>query len=109
MQLTECVRMSDRYSPGLRVWNMQIQRVGMNAQLQYFRNTLSQMQEQIGVAQTSTLLATALCTIVIGSNDFINNYLLTDTNTKNEYDTRQYNILLLNTLNQQLTVKLSPN
>jgi phospholipase/lecithinase/hemolysin len=80
-----------------------IQRLGMNAQITNFQNTLSQLQAQIGSAATADLLGKALCTIVFGSNDFINNYLLSTTTTKYQYDVRSYNIYLLNTLDQQLT------
>lgn len=106
--------MTDTHEDSSDGTSKQVQRVGMNGQIQSFGSTVAQLQAQIGFEQTNTLLATALCTIVVGSNDFINNYLLTDTTTKFQYNIRQYNELLLNTFNQQLTVrkintKLLPN
>jgi phospholipase/lecithinase/hemolysin len=80
-----------------------VERIGLNLQIEFFKNTLAQLQSQLGITEANTLLATGVCTIVIGSNDFINNYLLADTVTKYQYTPHNYNILLLTSLSGQLT------
>ncbi|GJS16756.1 GDSL esterase/lipase-like protein [Tanacetum coccineum] len=51
-------------------------RINMDAQLDNFANTRQDIITQIGLPATQDLLSGALFTVVIGSNDFLNNYLL---------------------------------
>ncbi|PWA58803.1 GDSL esterase/lipase [Artemisia annua] len=50
-------------------------RINMDAQLDNFANTRQDIISQIGLPATQDLLSGALFTTVIGSNDFLNNYL----------------------------------
>ena len=47
----------------------------MDAQIDNFANTRQDIIASIGAPSTLSLLKTSLFTVVIGSNDFINNYL----------------------------------
>ncbi|BBN16378.1 hypothetical protein MPTK1_7g05750 [Marchantia polymorpha subsp. ruderalis] len=80
-----------------------IERIGMNQQVTFFKNTVSQLNAQLGPAGATDLLSKSLFTIVLGSNDFINNYLLSASRIRFQYTPRQYNVLLLDTLSAQLT------
>ncbi|XP_017218967.1 GDSL esterase/lipase At4g16230 isoform X1 [Daucus carota subsp. sativus] len=51
-------------------------RINFDAQIDYFANTRQDIISQIGAPAAARLLETALFSITIGSNDFLNNYLV---------------------------------
>nr|DAD38306.1 TPA_asm: hypothetical protein HUJ06_008947 [Nelumbo nucifera] len=51
-------------------------RIDMDAQLDNFENTRQEIISDIGVAAAMKLLSESLFSVAMGSNDFINNYLL---------------------------------
>ncbi|XP_074382332.1 GDSL esterase/lipase At4g16230-like [Apium graveolens] len=51
-------------------------RINLDAQIDYFANTRQDIIAQIGFPAAMQLLQTALFSVTMGSNDFINNYLV---------------------------------
>lgn len=81
----------------------------MNKQISNFQlTTVPQLEALLGKNATATLLASSLAAIVIGSNDYINNYLLPDSDTPNQYTPAQFNILLQGSFTRQLMVRNDP-
>lgn len=79
-------------------------RLSFNRQLSYFQNTVADLRGMLGVPGATKLLSEAMYFIVFGSNDFINNYLLHDSDTSHHYTPQQYQDLLVSSFQQQLTV-----
>lgn len=82
----------------------QIERLTMDEQITYLRHTLAELTEQLGKADAGVLVSKSLVFIEIGSNDFINNYLLSTTNTSKVYTPSQFTSILIERLSSQLTV-----
>ncbi|CAM6060690.1 unnamed protein product [Sphagnum tenellum] len=80
-----------------------IGRIPMNQQLQWAANTKSQIVQLVGEAQTEAIFANALFSVTMGSNDYINNYLIKGSSTSSSYNPQQYQDLLISTFSQQLT------
>ncbi|XP_002994082.2 GDSL esterase/lipase At1g71250 [Selaginella moellendorffii] len=80
-----------------------IERISMSQQLHYFQQTLSGLVQQLGSSGCQQLLSDSLFAIVIGNNDYINNYLLPDSATRFRYSERQFQDLLLAAYAQHLT------
>ncbi|KAJ0977642.1 hypothetical protein J5N97_013116 [Dioscorea zingiberensis] len=53
-----------------------VNRLGMSVQVDYFNTTRQQLDQLLGKAQAKEFLGKAIFSISIGSNDFLNNYLL---------------------------------
>lgn len=75
----------------------------MNQQLQWAANTKSQIVQLVGEAQAEAIFANGLFSVTMGSNDYINNYLLKGSSTSSSYNPQQYQDLLISTFSQQLT------
>lgn len=56
--------------------NLQGGRINLDAQIDWFANTRQDIIAQIGFPAAMQLLGTALFSVTMGSNDFINNYLV---------------------------------
>lgn len=76
----------------------------MNKQLEYLTNTKSQFVELVGDMKTEDIFNKALFYVTIGSNDYINNYLLTGSATSQQYTPQQYQDVLIAAFKSQLTV-----
>lgn len=84
---------------------VQIDRLSMNEQISLFQQTVNQLNAMLGPSAATDLLRNSLFTSVMGSNDYVNNYLLTSNNsTRNQYTPSQYVQLLVSTYRTQLTV-----
>jgi len=59
----------------------------------------------VGESKTAEIFAKALWYVTIGSNDYINNYLLKGSATGKQYTPQQYENLLISTFEQQLRVR----
>ncbi|KAL2652744.1 hypothetical protein R1flu_020872 [Riccia fluitans] len=81
-----------------------IARLSMNKQIQYFQNTQQQFIQQLGPAAAKQVFSDAIYFFVIGSNDYINNYLQPISRTARQYTPKQYETLLVNEYSRQLTV-----
>ncbi|CAM6106093.1 unnamed protein product [Calypogeia fissa] len=77
-------------------------RICMNQQISNFHDTtLPQLEAQLGTDMTSTLLASSLVAIIMGSNNYINNYLIVES-VQTQYTPTQFNVLLINSFRRQL-------
>ncbi|XP_024534466.1 GDSL esterase/lipase At1g71691 [Selaginella moellendorffii] len=66
-------------------------------QLQHFNVTLDAIRKQLGVANATKHVSDSMFAIVIGSNDYINNYYINST-TRSRYTTREYREVLISSL-----------
>jgi hypothetical protein len=83
---------------------VQIGRIPLNKQLEYLTNTKSQFVQLVGETKTEDIFNKALFYVTIGSNDYINNYLLTGLATSRQYTPRQYQDVLIAAFESQLRV-----
>lgn len=86
---------------------IQVGRIPFNQQISNFESTLNQLRSNNGDADVGEALAKSIFFVGMGSNDYLNNYLMPNYNTKNQYNAQQYATLLTQQYNQQLTVRLS--
>jgi hypothetical protein len=78
----------------------------MNQQIVNFEINLVELYFLKGVVATKQLIQDSLYAVVIGGNDYINNYLQSVFSpTKNVYTPEAFQQLLLTTLSGQLTVR----
>ncbi|CAN4098013.1 unnamed protein product [Withania somnifera] len=78
-------------------------RIPFNQQITNFESTLNEIRNNIGAADVAEALAKSIFFVGMGSNDYLNNYLMPNYNTKNQYNAQQYADLLAQQYNQQLT------
>lgn len=83
----------------------QVGRIPFDEQLRNFENTLNQLTGNLGADNMATQLSRCIFFVGMGSNDYLNNYLMPNYNTKNQYNGQQYADLLVQTYNHQLTVR----
>lgn len=59
------------------LWIIQVNRIGMDLQVDYFNITRKQLDDLLGKAKAKEFLKKkAIFSITVGSNDFLNNYLM---------------------------------
>ncbi|QCD95366.1 zeta-carotene desaturase [Vigna unguiculata] len=78
-------------------------RIPFDQQLRNFENTLNQITGNLGADYMATALAQCIFFVGMGSNDYLNNYLMPNYPTRNQYNGQQYADLLVQTYRQQLT------
>ncbi|KAI4332355.1 hypothetical protein L6164_017272 [Bauhinia variegata] len=78
-------------------------RIPFDEQIRNFENTLNQITDNLGAADVASALAKCLFFVGMGSNDYLNNYLMPNYPTRNQYNAQQYADLLTQTYSQQLT------
>jgi hypothetical protein len=86
---------------------VQIGRIPFNLQIEYFQNTQAQFQQLLGAIAAAQVFPKAIYSVTLGSNDYINNYLLTDSATSITYTPQQFQDLLIATYSTQLTVRFN--
>ena len=87
---------------------MQVGRSPFNQQIKNFEATLQQISGKLGGGAAGKLapsLARSIFYVGMGSNDYLNNYLMPNYNTRNEYNGDQYSTLLVQQYTKQLTVR----
>ncbi|GFP81260.1 GDSL esterase/lipase at1g71691 [Phtheirospermum japonicum] len=72
-------------------------------QINNFENTLEQMTDSLGVPDLGQALARSIFFIAIGSNDYLNNYLMPNYATRNQYNAQQFADLLIQQYTSQIT------
>ena len=89
--------------------NVQGGRINLDAQIDYFANTRQDIISQIGFPAAMQLLETALFSVTMGSNDFINNYLVPVLSSVKQrlVSPEMFVASLIPRYRAQLTVKLS--
>ncbi|WJX30386.1 hypothetical protein P8452_18932 [Trifolium repens] len=78
-------------------------RIPFDEQLRNFENTLNEITGNLGADYMATELSRCIFFVGMGSNDYLNNYLMPNYNTRNQYNGQQYADLLVQTYNNQLT------
>ncbi|EPS67957.1 hypothetical protein M569_06816 [Genlisea aurea] len=78
-------------------------RIPFNQQIKNFENSLDQLATLTGNADLSQGLSKSIFFVGMGSNDYLNNYLMPNYDTKNQYNPQQYADLLVHQYTQQLT------
>lgn len=83
----------------------QMGRIPFDQQIQNFETTLDQVASNSGGAVTiADSVARSLFFIGMGSNDYLNNYLMPNFPTRNQYNAQQFGDLLVQQYTNQLTV-----
>ncbi|KAL6961926.1 hypothetical protein U1Q18_036886 [Sarracenia purpurea var. burkii] len=80
-----------------------VERIPFNQQIKNFQTTLDQLSNNLGAVELAQSLARCIFFVGMGSNDYLNNYLMPNYPTKNEYNGQQYADLLIQEYSQQLT------
>lgn len=86
---------------------MQVSRIPFDQQIKNFEDTLEQIKTNFGIQDVSEALAKSIFFVGMGSNDYLNNYLMPNYDTKDHYNPQQFADLLVNKYTQQLTVRLN--
>ncbi|KAG0566090.1 hypothetical protein M758_7G036300 [Ceratodon purpureus] len=76
--------------------------LSMNKQLDYLTNTRAEFVEQLGEAKTAEIFSKSLFYITMGSNEYLNNYLVVGSKTKKQYTPEQFVVLIISEFNKQL-------
>lgn len=79
-------------------------RIPFNQQIKNFENSLDQLSDALGAHDISQALARCIFFVGMGSNDYLNNYLMPNYPTRNQYDGNQYADLLVQEYTTQLSV-----
>lgn len=88
--------------------NLQIERLSFNDQIALFQQSVVQLVVMLGRPAANDLLHNSLFAVVMGGNDYGNNYLLTGNNsTRTMYTPSQFVQLLMSTYRTQLTVQIT--
>ncbi|KAL8059970.1 hypothetical protein ABFX02_03G122200 [Erythranthe guttata] len=80
-----------------------VSRIPFNQQIKNFENTLDQITDSLGAPDVAQALSKCIFFVGMGSNDYLNNYLMPNYDTKNQYNPQQYADLLVQQYSQQLT------
>ncbi|KAL0456327.1 UNVERIFIED_CONTAM: GDSL esterase/lipase [Sesamum latifolium] len=80
-----------------------VSRIPFGQQIRNFENTLDQITDDLGAPDVAQALAKCIFFVGMGSNDYLNNYLMPNYNTRNQYNAQQYADLLVQQYSQQLT------
>ncbi|KAL5776268.1 hypothetical protein ACOSP7_009194 [Xanthoceras sorbifolium] len=78
-------------------------RIPFAQQIKNFQNTLDQVTENLGADDVSKAIARCLFFVGMGSNDYLNNYLMPNYATRNQYNGQQFAQLLVQEYQLQLT------
>ncbi|KAF8404301.1 hypothetical protein HHK36_009184 [Tetracentron sinense] len=78
-------------------------RIPFNQQIRNFENTLDQITDNLGANDVAQSIARCIFFVGMGSNDYLNNYLMPNYPTKNQYNAQQFSTLLIQQYSRQLT------
>lgn len=79
-----------------------IERVAFDKQIECFETTKKRITKFVGLEAANKLLADSVYFVLIGSNDYINNYLLPVPSAVQQYDPHEFVNLLITSLQRQL-------
>ncbi|XAR57562.1 Triacylglycerol lipase [Bertholletia excelsa] len=80
-----------------------VDRIPFNQQIKNFENTLDQITDNLGAVDVAQSLARCIFFVGMGSNDYLNNYLMPNYPTRNQYNGPQYANVLIEQYSVQLT------
>nr|GEZ27662.1 GDSL esterase/lipase At1g71691-like [Tanacetum cinerariifolium] len=78
-------------------------RIPFNEQIQHFEDSLDQITGNLGAADVVKVLSQSLFFVGMGSNDYLNNYLMPNYQTRNQYNGQQFADLLSKEYTNKLT------
>ncbi|KAK3230027.1 hypothetical protein Dsin_001908 [Dipteronia sinensis] len=78
-------------------------RIPFAQQIRNFKSTLDQVTDNLGADDVSKAIARCIFFVGMGSNDYLNNYLMPNYATRNQYNGPQFATLLVQEYQQQLT------
>ncbi|WOG97076.1 hypothetical protein DCAR_0416415 [Daucus carota subsp. sativus] len=78
-------------------------RIPFNRQLENFEHSLTQIRARVGAENLAQQLSRCIFFVGMGSNDYLNNYLMPNYPTKNQYNGPQFADLLVQQYTAQLT------
>ncbi|KAG2710137.1 hypothetical protein I3760_04G011200 [Carya illinoinensis] len=78
-------------------------RIPFDAQIGNFQSTLDQITDRLGADDAARAIGRCIFFVGMGSNDYLNNYLMPNFPTRNQYDAQQYADFLAAQYTQQLT------
>ncbi|XP_024519903.1 GDSL esterase/lipase At4g16230 [Selaginella moellendorffii] len=78
------------------------QRIPMQTQLAYLKDVKSELSEKFGQEQTNEIFSKSIFYVSVGSNDFINNYLVPGSSYLRDYNRKSFIDLLISGLDEQL-------
>lgn len=84
---------------------LKVGRIPFNEQIRNFQNTLDQITGNLGVDDVASAIARCIFFVGMGSNDYLNNYLMPNYDTRNQYNGQQFADLLVQQYTRQLTVR----
>ena len=79
----------------------------MSQQIEYFALVRETLAQELGNASVETMLNKALYIVVLGSNDYINNYMLTGSVARSMFTPDEYADLLVLTYGKHIEVCLT--
>jgi hypothetical protein len=85
---------------------MQLERIPMSQQIEYFALVKQTLVQDLGNISVERMLNKALYVLVLGSNDYINNYMLTGSEARSMFTPDEYADLLVLTYSQHIEVSL---
>ncbi|RZC54025.1 hypothetical protein C5167_012879 [Papaver somniferum] len=80
-----------------------VSRIPFDQQIRNFQTTLDQITDNLGADDVATAIAKCLFFVGMGSNDYLNNYLLPNYATSRQYNAQQYATFLVQQYTRQLT------
>ena len=83
----------------------QVGRIPFNQQIRNFESTLDQITDNLGADNVADAIAKCIFFVGMGSNDYLNNYLMPNYATRNQYNGQQFANLLIQQYNRQLNVR----
>lgn len=83
---------------------VQVGRIPFNQQIKNFESTLDQIAGNLGADAVANAIAHCIFFVGMGSNDYLNNYLMPNYNTRSQYTGEQFADLLVQEYTHQLTV-----
>ncbi|RWR92677.1 GDSL esterase/lipase [Cinnamomum micranthum f. kanehirae] len=78
-------------------------RIPFNQQIRNFENTLDQITNRLGADGVAEAISKCIFFVGMGSNDYLNNYMMPNYDTRNRYNPQQYADLLVQQYTTQLT------
>ena len=81
-------------------------RIPFDQQISNFQTTLDQITTNLGADDVARAIRQCIFFVGMGSNDYLNNYLMPNFPTRNQYNGQQFADLLVTQYSQQLTVRL---
>ncbi|XP_043706450.1 GDSL esterase/lipase At1g71691-like [Telopea speciosissima] len=78
-------------------------RIPFDQQIRNFENTLDQITNNLGANDVANAIGRCIFFVGMGSNDYLNNYLMPNYPTRNQYNAQQFASLLIQQYTRQLT------